>query len=258
MTIGVFINPGTAPERATAEPLAAAATAASSTTRSATSTRASCSTRSCPRSARRYNLTSDPRGAGHLRRQLGRHLRLHRRPGSGPTSSARCSATSAASRTSAAATSTRPDPQDREASRSACSCRTARNDLDNRYGNWPLANQEMAAALKFRGYDYQFEYGDGAHTASTAARSCPTRCGGCGGPRPDGRRAGPSLHPPRADDVRAVGGGHRVPASLRRERLHEEGGTRSERRSCPSSPPWSPTPSPSAASGTLRFPIPCC
>ncbi len=38
------------------------------------------------------------------------------------------------------------------------------NDLDNPHGNWPLANQEMAAALKFRGYDYRFEYGDGGHT----------------------------------------------------------------------------------------------
>src|SRR5260221_671766 len=38
------------------------------------------------------------------------------------------------------------------------------NDLDNRHGNWPLANQEMAAALKFREYDYRFELGDGAHT----------------------------------------------------------------------------------------------
>jgi enterochelin esterase-like enzyme len=38
------------------------------------------------------------------------------------------------------------------------------NDLDNPFGNWPLANQQMAAALKFRGYDYRFEYGDGAHT----------------------------------------------------------------------------------------------
>jgi enterochelin esterase-like enzyme len=38
------------------------------------------------------------------------------------------------------------------------------NDLDNRWGNWPLANQSMAAALKFRGYDYRFELGDGAHT----------------------------------------------------------------------------------------------
>lgn len=38
------------------------------------------------------------------------------------------------------------------------------NDLDNRYGNWPLANQSMAAALKFRGYDYRFEFGDGTHS----------------------------------------------------------------------------------------------
>jgi enterochelin esterase family protein len=38
------------------------------------------------------------------------------------------------------------------------------NDLDNPYGNWPLANQDMAAALKFAGYDYKFEFGDGGHT----------------------------------------------------------------------------------------------
>lgn len=36
-------------------------------------------------------------------------------------------------------------------------------DLDNAYGNWPLANQQMAAALKFAKYDYRFEYGNGAH-----------------------------------------------------------------------------------------------
>lgn len=37
------------------------------------------------------------------------------------------------------------------------------NDLDNVHGSWPLANQEMAAALKFAKYDYRFEYGDGGH-----------------------------------------------------------------------------------------------
>jgi len=37
-------------------------------------------------------------------------------------------------------------------------------DLDNEHGNWPLANQEMAAALKFAKYDYRFEFGVGAHT----------------------------------------------------------------------------------------------
>jgi enterochelin esterase family protein len=36
-------------------------------------------------------------------------------------------------------------------------------DLDNLFGNWPLANQQMAAALKFKKYDYKFEFGDGAH-----------------------------------------------------------------------------------------------
>src|SRR6266849_2365060 len=39
------------------------------------------------------------------------------------------------------------------------------NDLDNEHGNWPLANQEMAAALKFSGWDYQFVFGDGKHSA---------------------------------------------------------------------------------------------
>src|SRR5437868_10484896 len=36
-------------------------------------------------------------------------------------------------------------------------------DLDNLHGNWPLANQQMAAALKFAKYDYQFAFGDGGH-----------------------------------------------------------------------------------------------
>lgn len=36
-------------------------------------------------------------------------------------------------------------------------------DLDNQHGNWPLANQQIAAALKFKKYDYQFVMGDGAH-----------------------------------------------------------------------------------------------
>jgi enterochelin esterase-like enzyme len=37
------------------------------------------------------------------------------------------------------------------------------NDLDNLHGSWPLANQQMAAALRFMRYDFRFEYGDGAH-----------------------------------------------------------------------------------------------
>lgn len=40
------------------------------------------------------------------------------------------------------------------------------NDLDNEHGNWPLANQQMAAALKFSDYDYTFVYGEGGHNGN--------------------------------------------------------------------------------------------
>ncbi|TWU65787.1 enterobactin/ferric enterobactin esterase [Crateriforma conspicua] len=36
-------------------------------------------------------------------------------------------------------------------------------DLDNVHGNWPLANQELSASLKFKGYDHKFVYGTGGH-----------------------------------------------------------------------------------------------
>ncbi len=38
-----------------------------------------------------------------------------------------------------------------------------RNDLDNDHGHWPLANEQMAAALKFMKWDYKFVHGDGRH-----------------------------------------------------------------------------------------------
>lgn len=47
------------------------------------------------------------------------------------------------------------------------------NDLDNLHGNWPLANQEMAAALKFARYDYRFEMGDGAHNGKHGGAILP-------------------------------------------------------------------------------------
>jgi enterochelin esterase family protein len=46
-------------------------------------------------------------------------------------------------------------------------------DLDNQHGNWPLANQEMAAALKFAKYDYRFEYGDGGHNGKHGGAILP-------------------------------------------------------------------------------------
>lgn len=46
-------------------------------------------------------------------------------------------------------------------------------DLDNLHGNWPLANQQMAQALKFAKYDYQFVYGDGGHNGKHGGAILP-------------------------------------------------------------------------------------
>jgi enterochelin esterase family protein len=46
-------------------------------------------------------------------------------------------------------------------------------DLDNEHGNWPLANQQMALALKWAKYDYKFEYGDGGHNGKHGGAILP-------------------------------------------------------------------------------------
>jgi enterochelin esterase family protein len=46
-------------------------------------------------------------------------------------------------------------------------------DLDLRYGNWPLANLRMANALKFREYDYHFSFGKGTHNSAHGAAEFP-------------------------------------------------------------------------------------
>ena len=46
-------------------------------------------------------------------------------------------------------------------------------DLDNLHGNWPLANQEMAAALKFMSYDYKFEFGTEGHNGKHGGAILP-------------------------------------------------------------------------------------
>lgn len=47
------------------------------------------------------------------------------------------------------------------------------NDLDNQFGNWPLANQDMAAALKFSGYDHKFILGKGTHNTKHSGSIFP-------------------------------------------------------------------------------------
>lgn len=47
------------------------------------------------------------------------------------------------------------------------------NDLDNANGNWPLGNQQMALALKFKKYDYQFVFGEGGHNGKHGGAILP-------------------------------------------------------------------------------------
>jgi enterochelin esterase family protein len=47
------------------------------------------------------------------------------------------------------------------------------NDLDNLHGNWPLANRQMAASLKFAGYDYEFVMGTEGHNGKHGGAILP-------------------------------------------------------------------------------------
>ena len=47
------------------------------------------------------------------------------------------------------------------------------NDLDNAFGNWPLAAQSMAAALAFAKYDYKFVFGTGHHSGKHGGAILP-------------------------------------------------------------------------------------
>jgi enterochelin esterase-like enzyme len=46
-------------------------------------------------------------------------------------------------------------------------------DLDLRYGNWPLANLRMANALRFQSYDFHFSFGGGTHNSGHGAAEFP-------------------------------------------------------------------------------------
>ena len=47
------------------------------------------------------------------------------------------------------------------------------NDLDNPFGDWPLANQEMARAFAFKHMDYKFVFGGGNHSGSHGTAILP-------------------------------------------------------------------------------------
>ncbi len=41
-----------------------------------------------------------------------------------------------------------------------------KDDLNNLHGNWPLANEDLSAALSFAGYQHRFEMTDGGHSGN--------------------------------------------------------------------------------------------
>jgi gluconolactonase len=48
-----------------------------------------------------------------------------------------------------------------------------KNDLNNFAGNWVIANQDMASALEFAGYDYQYVIGNEGHNARQGGAILP-------------------------------------------------------------------------------------
>lgn len=47
------------------------------------------------------------------------------------------------------------------------------NDLDNPFGNWPLANRQMEAALKFQGWEYRMDWTECFHGSKGMAPILP-------------------------------------------------------------------------------------
>ncbi len=48
-----------------------------------------------------------------------------------------------------------------------------KNDVNNLHGNWPLANQDLAAALQFAGYKYKLVMTDGGHSGKWGGEVLP-------------------------------------------------------------------------------------
>jgi enterochelin esterase family protein len=46
-------------------------------------------------------------------------------------------------------------------------------DLNVVFGNWPIANQDMAAALAYKEYDHRFVFGEGGHSMKHGAALLP-------------------------------------------------------------------------------------
>ncbi len=49
-----------------------------------------------------------------------------------------------------------------------------KDDLNNLFGNWPLANEDLAAALRFAGYEHQFVMTQGGHSGTYGGEQLPS------------------------------------------------------------------------------------
>ncbi|MCF7786433.1 MAG: hypothetical protein K9N47_09935 [Prosthecobacter sp.] len=47
------------------------------------------------------------------------------------------------------------------------------NDIDNKFGNWPIANKQMAAALKYMNYDFRIDWTQCFHGSKGMAPNLP-------------------------------------------------------------------------------------
>uniref|UniRef100_A0A7S1RZD8 Esterase n=1 Tax=Alexandrium catenella TaxID=2925 RepID=A0A7S1RZD8_ALECA len=71
------------------------------------------------------------------------------------------------------------------------SLQSGERDMDNNHGSWSLGNREMAAALKYAGYEHKLDLGPGSHYGSSQGGSLfagtllwlfgsdPSRCAPC-------------------------------------------------------------------------------
>ncbi len=48
-----------------------------------------------------------------------------------------------------------------------------KDDLNNLFGNWPLANEDLAAALRFAGYEHEFVMTEGGHSGNWGGEQLP-------------------------------------------------------------------------------------
>ena len=128
-----------------------------------------------------YKMTDDPEGRAICGIQR-RHLRVHGRVGAARPVSQGAQPRRQLHEHSRRRRLSRPDPQERDSKPIRVFLQDGANDLDNQFGNWPLANQADGRGAQVPRLRLSASSSaTAATTASTAGRFCPTRCAGCGG-----------------------------------------------------------------------------